>query len=254
MYIEQENGDEDEAELEIQLDQPEPVVAVSLEEIRNHEDVGHSKAMMLLGVLDQEGPKRATTKEGEDMSFKEKAEEIEGPEPEEPSYYFEKEDFSGFEFVVLLQQNIRDEKATDKKPDVNPIEQQEYCSVVDVLIERGRGGIQNQMTDVGQNDRYEGNDLDSREGLDPFLVPLRPRFKESEGGEDGEDLDESGVVVYLFCFFEEVDNGADRKEQDEDGDDGDGRDVLKGVGFFDETGDSDSGQGEWQLEVGVGRV
>lgn len=64
MYIEQEDGDEDETELEVQLDQPEPVVAVSLEEVRNHEDVRHSEAMMFLGVFDQEGPKRATAKEG----------------------------------------------------------------------------------------------------------------------------------------------------------------------------------------------
>ena len=140
------------------------------------------------------------------MSLQEKAEEIEGPEPEEPSDYFEEENFGGFEFVVLLEQDIGDEKATDKKPDVDPIEQQEYCSVVDVLIERGSGGIQYQMANISQDDRYEGNDLDSREGLDPFLVPLRARFKESEGGEDGEDLDEGGVVVYLFCFFEEIDN------------------------------------------------
>ena len=87
--VEEEGGDEDAAELEVQFKQPEPVVALALEQVGHHQQVSEVQSAVLLRVLDEQRPQRTVAHQRHDVLAQQQPQDVNGPKPPEPPHDLE---------------------------------------------------------------------------------------------------------------------------------------------------------------------
>jgi len=139
------------------LQQPQRVVAGLSGEIGKHEDVRKVRAAIFFRKVDKQRPNGAVSHQGQHFPVEKQTDQVNGPQPQKPPHYFEKEHFTVLQFLMLLEENVGEEEATGHQPDIHPVKTSINGIILRLRVKRCGGGEVGDSSQIGQCYSCQGN-------------------------------------------------------------------------------------------------